>query len=231
MNESSGIWSLGIILYLLLFNEYPYKEHYKANSLAKFFIMYRKELNSNKQLKEPDDQDLRDLLNKMLKVNIKERISWNDYFNHPFFKYNISKDNNLLYDNLLLNKMAFQLNKLYEDNLNFEDIKIGYETKIKQYVEKIKSLEEVNKNNKNKIKIYEDKISRLEEENKNDKNKIKILEEGIEKGKTKLNEITKESQQDKEKIKQIERDYNQINKNFINMTKNYQEIKRKYETK
>ena len=129
MNESSGIWSLGIILYLLLFNEYPYKEHYKANSLTSFLIMYRKELNSNKQLKEPDDQDLRDLLNKMLKVNIKERISWNDYFNHPFFKYNISKDNYLLYDNSLLNKMAFQLNKLYEDNLNFEVTKIGYETK------------------------------------------------------------------------------------------------------
>ena len=48
MNESSGIWSLGIILYLLLFNEYPYKEHYKANSFVKFLLIYRKELNSNK---------------------------------------------------------------------------------------------------------------------------------------------------------------------------------------
>ena len=121
MNESSSIWSLGTILYLLLFNEYPYK----GNS---FYSLY-KDINSKKKLKQPADKDLKDLLNKMLKVNIKERISWNDYFNHPFFKYNISKDNNLLYDNSLLNKMAFQLNKLYEDNLNFEDIKIGMKQK------------------------------------------------------------------------------------------------------
>ena len=223
MNESSSIWSLGIILYLLLFNEYPFK----GNSIAQFF----KEMISKKQLKEPDDKDLKDLLNKMLIVNIKERISWNDYINHPFFKNNISKDNNLLYDNSLLNKMAFQINKLYEDNLNFEIIKIGYETKIKQYVEKIKILEEVSINDKNKVKIYEEKIKKLEEENKNDKNKIKFLEVEIEKDKTNLNEIKKESQKNKEKIKQIEKDYNQINKNLINMTKNYQEIKRKYEAK
>ena len=121
MNESSSIWSLGIILYLLLFNEYPFK----GNSIAQFF----KEMISKKQLKEPDGKDLKDLLNKMLIVNIKERISWNDYINHPFFKNNISKDNNLLYDNSLLNKMAFQLNKLYEDNLNFEVIKLGMKQK------------------------------------------------------------------------------------------------------
>ena len=223
MNESSSIWSLGTILYLLLFNEYPYK----GNS---FYSLY-KDINSKKKLNQPYDKDLKDLLNKMLTVNIKERISWNDYFNHPFFKNNISKDNNLLSDNSLLNKMAFQLNKLYEDNLNFEIIKFGYETKIKQYEEKSTKLEEENKNDKTKIKKYEEKITKLEEENKNDKNKIKILEVEIEKGKTKLNEIIKENQKDKEKIKQIERNYNQINKNLINMTKNYQDLKRKYEAK
>ena len=48
----------------------------------------------------PDDEDLADLLKKMLTVDIKERISWNDYFNHPFFKKNFSKDNNLSDNNL-----------------------------------------------------------------------------------------------------------------------------------
>ena len=36
----------------------------------------------------------------MLTVDINERISWNDYFNHPFFKKNFSKDNNLSDNNL-----------------------------------------------------------------------------------------------------------------------------------
>ena len=77
-----------------------------------------------------------------------------------FLKKNFSEDNNLLYDNSILNKMSFQINKLYEDNLNFEIYKLGYETKIKQYEEKIKKLEEENKNDKNKIKQYEEKLKK-----------------------------------------------------------------------
>jgi len=54
---------------------------------------------SNKILKIPDDEDSR-FFKKMLTVDINERISWNDYFNHPFFKKNFSKDNNLSDNNL-----------------------------------------------------------------------------------------------------------------------------------
>ena len=244
VTNKCDIWSLGIILYLLCFKEYPYK--------GKTEYELYKEITSNKKLKEPNDEDLKDLLNKMLKINFTQRISWNDYFNHPFFKKNFSEDNNLLYDNSILNKMSFQINKLYEDNLNFEIYKLGYETKIKQYEEKIKKIEEENKNDKNKIKQYEEKIKKIEEENKNDKNKIKqyeekikkfeeenkndkkkikLLEEKIEEGKEKIDEIKKESKKDKEKINQIEKQYNEINKNFINITKNYQNLKRRYEGK
>ena len=76
-NLKSNIWSLGIIIYYMLFKEYPY------NGESEYQIL--KNIESNKQLKYCDNEKLNDLLNKMLKINIDERISWDDYFNHPFF--------------------------------------------------------------------------------------------------------------------------------------------------
>ena len=81
INSKSDIWSLGILIYYMLFKEYPY------NGTNEYQIL--KEIESNKQLKLSDDQKLNDLLGKMLKVNVNERISWEDYFNHPFFEQEI----------------------------------------------------------------------------------------------------------------------------------------------
>ena len=180
----SDIWSLGIILYLLCFKEYPYK--------GKNEVTLLKDIRSNKKLKMPDDEDLADLLKKMLTVNINERISWNDYFNHPFFKKNFSEDNNLSDKNSILNKMSFQINKLY-DNLNFEIVKLGYETKIKQ---------------------YEEKITKLEEENKNDKNKIKLLEAEIQKDKEKINQIEKNYNEVNKNLINISKNYKDLKRKY-----------------
>ena len=75
--SKSDIWSLGIIIYYMLFKEYPYKGKTEYELL--------KDINSGKVLKLSDNEKLNDLLFKMLKVNINERISWEEYFNHPFF--------------------------------------------------------------------------------------------------------------------------------------------------
>ena len=61
----------------MLFKEYPYK--------GKGEIELLKDINSGKVLKLSDNDKLNDLLYKMLKININERISWEEYFNHPFF--------------------------------------------------------------------------------------------------------------------------------------------------
>ena len=42
-------------------------------------------------IKKTEDEDLNDLLNKMLSQNVNKRISWEDYFNHPFFSKNLKK--------------------------------------------------------------------------------------------------------------------------------------------
>ena len=72
------IWSLGIIIYYLLFKEYPF------NGKTEYQII--KEIESNKSLNPIYDEELNDLVNKMLKINENERISWNDYLLHPFFQ-------------------------------------------------------------------------------------------------------------------------------------------------
>ena len=42
-------------------------------------------IESNKKLKFSHNEKLDDLLQKMLKIKVNERISWDEYFNHPFF--------------------------------------------------------------------------------------------------------------------------------------------------
>ena len=78
--DKSDIWSLGIIIYYMLFKEYPY------NGKNEYQII--KNIESNKQLKQINNKELDDLIKKMLVININERISWEKYFEHPFFKIN-----------------------------------------------------------------------------------------------------------------------------------------------
>ena len=87
-NESislkSNLWSLGIIIYFLLFKEYPFDNNTQKG-------IYKQIISKNK-LKQIEDKDLNDLIQQMLIVNENDRISWNDYFNHPFFRKNLKKE-------------------------------------------------------------------------------------------------------------------------------------------
>ncbi len=69
--KRSNLWNLGIIIYYLLFKEYPYEGENKKESNIEF------------QLKKITNKDLKDLLNKIIYLN--EEISWENYFNHSFF--------------------------------------------------------------------------------------------------------------------------------------------------
>ena len=79
-NNKCDLWSLGVTIYVLIFKEYPYKGD---NQVALLKEIKRK---GQRNLKKIGDPDLDDLIRKLLVADPEKRISWEDYFNHSFFK-------------------------------------------------------------------------------------------------------------------------------------------------
>ena len=78
-NDKCDLWSLGVIIYLLFFKNYPVHGQTEMALLNNIKLFEKKPLNTNNEL-------LDDLLSKLLKSDPKKRITWEQYFNHPFFK-------------------------------------------------------------------------------------------------------------------------------------------------
>ena len=78
-NDKCDIWSLGITIYYLYNKDLPYKGNCEAKILKNI-----KKLGLS-VLDKINNTNLKDLLSKMLKFDPDERISWDDYFKHPFF--------------------------------------------------------------------------------------------------------------------------------------------------
>ena len=173
ISNKSDIWSLGIIIYYMLFKEYPY------NGKTEFQII--KEIESNKQLKPIDNKELDDLIKKMLVININERISWEEYFQHPFFKNNIIEKK---IESNQINIPKFNLKcKIHNDDL------IGYCPVCKCNICKICYEEHSSKYHKiflfSQIGFSEDEIKQIDDITKQINNNI----EKLTKIKEKLNEF------------------------------------------
>ena len=76
-NDKSDLWSIGAMMYQLHYKEIPYPGFSEPQILRR--------IQSNYPRRQPNDQNFRDLLNKLLVVDPYKRISWEEYFNHPFF--------------------------------------------------------------------------------------------------------------------------------------------------
>ena len=91
------LWSLGVIIYVLYFQEYPYNGDMEQELLNDI-------KNIKKNFKKASDSNINDLIQSLLTFNQKERITWEEYFRHPFLK-NIKKgpkrDFRKYYDNLV----------------------------------------------------------------------------------------------------------------------------------
>ena len=83
-NEKCDLWSLGVNIYQLYTKKYPY--------FARFEMGILKEIKTKKQsvldIIPKKDALLKDLLSKLLVEDPEKRISWEEYFAHPFFEDN-----------------------------------------------------------------------------------------------------------------------------------------------
>ena len=77
---------MGVILYQLSHNlRYPFGEN-----IVGYVVKYEKNFENDNLIINIDnsieDKDFKDLLINMLKINPKNRLSWEKYFEHPFFQ-------------------------------------------------------------------------------------------------------------------------------------------------
>ena len=134
-NNEVDLWSIGVLLYQLHFNDYPYKGKDEAE--------IKKNIKNQVPYKQPEDFFLRDLINKCLVENPNDRISWEQYFQHPFF---MTEENR----NEFLSKMKNKTKKEIDTN----DVYIG---KDKRYIF-VKDFDTGYKNNLFKCVIAKDKV-------------------------------------------------------------------------
>ena len=105
--KKCDLWSLGIIIYELLFEKKPYDGINEQSILN--------QINSGKKiLKKTNNEKLDDLINKLLEKDPEKRIGWDDYFNHPFFR----KEIKIIYKRKIknINKIRIFGKKFVENN-------------------------------------------------------------------------------------------------------------------
>ena len=164
-NEKSDLWSVGVMMYQLHFKEIPYPGFNEQDILKKIRNFYPR--------KEPKDLLLKDLLNKLLVMDPQKRISWNEYFNHPYFKIESTDTNNNLQniDNCRYNKISdFNLGLNCDKDL-FQCF-IAEDTKNKNSKVLIKSYKDefINKN----MKLFNEEINLFKAFNGNS-NVLKLI--------------------------------------------------------
>ena len=102
-NDKSDLWSIGVMMYQLHYKEIPYPGFNEKAILDKIC--------HNCSRKHPNDMQFRDLLNRLLVMNPNQRISWNDYFNHPFFQRNDPQNKEIRYTKISDFNLGFKVDK------------------------------------------------------------------------------------------------------------------------
>ena len=128
------LWSLGVIIYYLYFQKYPYPAAQTEFALINHIKNYGQELFLKSKNEEFDD-----LIHTLLIKAPQERITWEEYFNHPFvrdkilitLKVNARDINKEIY--FLNNKDNTKGKNEELENLNNEDCQILINGKSKNF--------------------------------------------------------------------------------------------------
>ena len=78
--EESDLWSLGILIYTLYFRAFPF------DGISKETVYNNITEDAINNLKKCENEDLNNLIRDLLIIEPNRRISWKEYFIHPFFK-------------------------------------------------------------------------------------------------------------------------------------------------
>ena len=127
-NDKCDLWSLGVILYELYTNEYIFDSDISKKN--------------GKIVKETDNENINKLIRKLIQVDIKKRIEWEEYFNDDFFIINNNENEQII-------KLKIKVNndndfiKIYNgnDNINEEKIKLIKDKKEIKFQKKFDDLE------------------------------------------------------------------------------------------
>ena len=103
----ADLWCIGIIIYFMLKGEYPFDSDVDINKEKKKL-----------DIKIEKIDELNDLFKKLTYYDPEKRISFINYFNHPFF--NISQIKMTFFGGVGYGKTSL-LNKIYNNNYNFND--------------------------------------------------------------------------------------------------------------
>ena len=86
----SELFTIGVLLYFLFMGKYPFGNN-SSEIISKF-----KTNNNEFYLEENIDKDLKDLLNKLLQFEPNNRINWDEYFLHDFFKIKFDEEGKII---------------------------------------------------------------------------------------------------------------------------------------
>ena len=159
-NDKSDLWSIGIMMYQLHYKEIPYQGFNEQDILNK--------IKHNFPRKQPEDPQFRDLLNKLLVLDPEKRISWVDYFNHPFFNKKDEKPQNKeedLYEKICDFNIGLNCDKDLYHCFIAKDKKTNKNVLIKSYKNEI-----INKNNQ----LFSEEIGKFKAFNGNE-NVLKLI--------------------------------------------------------
>ena len=90
-NYKCDLWSIGVIIYRLKFIKSPFNGQTETALIKNI-----NDFNNNK-IKKTGNEELDDLIKRLLEKDYEKRINWDEYFNHPFFNYFSNKINLIYY--------------------------------------------------------------------------------------------------------------------------------------
>ena len=125
-NYKCDLWSIGIIIYRLLFYKSPYSGENEVALLNNINTL------GKRVIKPSGNKLLDDLLFNLLEKKPENRLDWKGYFDHPFFNQDIG----ILY--------LFLIKSLSEEIENVEQIN---NNKVKNIISYLKNKNELNQNN------------------------------------------------------------------------------------